>query len=44
MKQGFIWKFKVSIDGKLKFIKASKDKEFLIDFANKWKIDNNYLF
>ena len=41
-KQGFIWRFEAYIDGKKKQIKTSVDKEKLIEFADKWKIDNNY--
>ena len=41
-KQGFRWKFEVSVDGKTKQIKSSVDKEKLNEFAIKWKIDNNY--
>ena len=41
-KQGFYWNFRVYIDGKLKTIKTSVDKEKLIEFAIKWKIDNKY--
>ena len=41
-KQGYFWKFRVSIDGKEIAIKCSIDKEFLIKFAIQWKIDNNY--
>jgi len=41
-KQGFTWVFRVNLDGKLKTIKCSVDKEFLIKFAKQWKIDNNY--
>ena len=42
-KQGFIWSFRVSINGVLKFIKSSLDKEKLIKFAIQWKIDNHYV-
>jgi hypothetical protein len=41
-KQGYIWRFEAYIDGKRKIIKASVNKEKLIEFADKWKIDNNY--
>ena len=41
-KQGYIWDFRVSINGKIKCIKSSIDKEELIKFAIKWKLDNNY--
>tara|TARA_R110002153_G_scaffold234453_1_gene387854 strand:- start:16 stop:453 length:438 start_codon:yes stop_codon:yes gene_type:complete len=40
--QGYIWEFRVNINGKMKFIKSSIDKEELIKFAIQWKIDNNY--
>ena len=41
-KQGFIWEFRVMIDGKLKTIKSSINLEKLIEFAEKWKKENNY--
>ena len=41
-KQGFYWKFQVIINGKVKTIKCRVDKEKLIEFADKWKKDNNY--
>tara|TARA_R110002073_G_scaffold82759_3_gene197557 strand:+ start:91 stop:540 length:450 start_codon:yes stop_codon:yes gene_type:complete len=41
-KQGFFWRFKVTINGKSKSIKTSINKEWLIDFATQWKIDNKY--
>tara|TARA_R110001632_G_scaffold72816_4_gene168031 strand:+ start:1197 stop:1622 length:426 start_codon:yes stop_codon:yes gene_type:complete len=41
-KQGFRWVFRVHINEKIKSIKYSVDKEWLIEFAIKWKIDNNY--
>jgi len=41
-KQGFIWKFRAMINGKSKCIKNSVDFDKLVEFANKWKIDNNY--
>tara|TARA_R110000803_G_scaffold210342_1_gene281883 strand:- start:2824 stop:3261 length:438 start_codon:yes stop_codon:yes gene_type:complete len=41
-KQGFTWIFQPCIDGKRKRIKSSIDKEKLIKFADKWKIDNKY--
>ena len=41
-KLGYYWTFQVTIDGKRKTIKSSTDKEWLIKFAIKWKIDNNY--
>ena len=40
--QGYYWEFAVSINGKYTFIKSSIDKEKLIKFAIKWKVDNNY--
>ena len=40
--QGYIWNFRVSINGKQKCIKSSIDKEKLIKFAIKWKLDNQY--
>ena len=41
-KQGFRWRFRLIINGKLTQIKCSVDKEKLIEFADKWKKDNNY--
>ena len=41
-KQGFRWKFRANINGKVKTIKYSVNKELLIEFATQWKIDNNY--
>ena len=41
-KQGYIWAFSVSINGKLKTIKSSTDFDYLKDFAEKWKKENNY--
>jgi len=41
-KQGFIWEFNVKINKKLKFIKSSVDLDELVEFAEKWKKDNNY--
>ena len=41
-KQGFYWRFEAVIDGKAKPIKSSVDKEKLIEFATKWKKENNY--
>ena len=41
-KQGYIWDFQININGKKKIIKSSIDKEWLIEFATKWKIDNHY--
>ena len=40
--QGYIWVFTLSINSKLKCIKSSIDKEWLIKFAIQWKLDNNY--
>ena len=40
--QGYFWDFRVYINGKRKSIKCSIDKEELIKFAIKWKLDNNY--
>ena len=40
--QGYYWDFRVYINGKQITIKSSIDKEELIKFAIKWKIDNNY--
>ena len=41
-KQGFRWRFSVMINGKLTRIKSSVYKDKLIEFADKWKKDNNY--
>jgi hypothetical protein len=41
-KQGFYWVFKINIKGKIKTIKTSVNKEKLIEFAEKWYIENNY--
>ena len=41
-KQGFIWEFRAMINGKNKTIKTCVDKDKLIEFAKKWKKDNNY--
>tara|TARA_R110002096_G_scaffold13624_1_gene48044 strand:+ start:251 stop:703 length:453 start_codon:yes stop_codon:yes gene_type:complete len=41
-KHGFIWEFEARLNGKQKTIKSSTNKEWLIDFATQWKIDNNY--
>ena len=41
-KQGFLWVFLAMIDGKSKMIKSSVDLGKLIEFSEKWKIDNNY--
>ena len=40
--QGYYWEFRVSINSKQITIKSSIDKEELIKFAIKWKLDNNY--
>mgnify|MGYP003628918385 CR=1 FL=1 len=37
-----LWKFQAQIDGKNTHIKQMKDKEELIAFAEKWKVENNY--
>ena len=41
-KQGFSWRFQVNLNGKRKTIKTSKDFDYLKNFAEKWKIENNY--
>jgi len=41
-KKGFNWEFRVKLEGKQKTIKSSKDLEYLKEFANQWKLDNNY--
>lgn len=41
-KQGYTWKFQVQINGKRTTIKASVNKEWLIEFAEKWYIENDY--
>jgi len=41
-KQGFIWEFSVHINGKIRTIKSSINKDFLIEFADNWKLENNY--
>tara|TARA_R110000824_G_scaffold9008_1_gene40716 strand:- start:39 stop:491 length:453 start_codon:yes stop_codon:yes gene_type:complete len=41
-KQGFIWNFRVTVNGKQKTIKSSIDFDKLVIFAEKWKIDNKY--
>jgi len=38
-RQGFIWCFHYQEDSKRLIEKASKDKDFLIDFATKWFVD-----
>jgi len=42
--QGFIWFFDAYVDGKRKTIKSSINKEWLIEFATKWKEENDYNF
>ena len=41
-KQGFTWRFLAQVDGKQKTIKKSVNLEKLIEFAEKWKKENNY--
>lgn len=41
-KQGFTWQFRAHVNGKLKQIKSSINLEKLIEFAEKWKKENNY--
>ena len=41
-KQGYHWDFFIHIDGIQKQIKTSTNKEWLIEFAKKWKLENNY--
>ncbi len=41
-KQGFNWVFSAHINGKQKRIKSSVDFDKLVEFANKWKLDNKY--
>ena len=41
-KQGFIWNFEATVNGKKKQIKSSIDLDYLKEFADKWKIDNKY--
>ena len=41
-KQGFTWRFRVNIDGKHKYIKQSQNFDELVEFAKKWKKENNY--
>jgi len=43
-KKGFYYRFDAYIDGKQKLIKCSTDYDFLVEFATKWKEDNNYIF
>jgi len=42
-KQGFSWRFRAIVDGKYKPIKYSIDFDKLVKYADKWKLDNNYL-
>ena len=41
-KVGFNWHFRVNINGKRRTIKTSTDLDFLIKYADKWKLENNY--
>jgi len=41
-KQGFIWEFEATINGKKKKIKSSVNYDKLVKFAENWKIENNY--
>ena len=43
-KQGYFYRFHVCIDGKQKWIKSSVNYDKLVEFATKWKEDNNYIF
>jgi len=43
-KQGFIWFFDANVDGKRKTIKSSTNYDFLVEFATKWKEENDYNF
>jgi hypothetical protein len=36
------WRFRVTTDGKIKTIKQSVNLEYLIEFADKWKLDNTH--
>ena len=36
------WQFIAHIGGKNTYIKGSKDKDKLIEFTEKWKVENNY--
>ncbi len=40
--QGFRWEFRGVINGKRTTIKSSIDKEWLIQFAETWRKENNY--
>ena len=42
LKQGFRWRFEVMDNGKRKTIKTSTNLQKLIEFAEKWKKENNY--
>ena len=41
-KQGFIWVFRVTLNGTRKKIKTSVDFDVVKDFAIRWKIENEY--
>ena len=41
-RDGNRWRFRVYCDGKTKTIKCSVDLDKLIEFADKWKLDNTY--
>jgi hypothetical protein len=41
-KQGFLWVFHAIVNGKYKHIKTSANLDKLVEFADKWKKDNNY--
>ncbi len=41
-KKGFTWVFQVQINGKNKLSKSSIDLDKLIEFRDKWLIENNY--
>jgi hypothetical protein len=41
-KQGFRWVFQVCINGKNKKIKSLTNLEKLIEYRDKWLIENNY--
>jgi hypothetical protein len=40
--QGFIWRFRAIVDGKRKIIKTSVNYDWLVEFAENWKKENNY--
>ena len=42
-KDGILYRFVVHLNGKGKTIKSSVDFDYLKNFAEKWKIENNYL-